>query len=349
MAETCSMTRSEGTAAGTAFSLSLLFLLALAVPARAAERDEAGARVLFGEGRKLADDGHYAEACLKFEESLRLDPGVGTSFNLADCQEHLGRTATAWTRFLEVAAATKREGQLERARVAQARADALEPKLARWVLTVSAPAPGLVVARDGLAVGAAAWGVAVPVDPGPHRVEATAPDRQSWSREITVPDGPSTTEVSVPALEALPPPAIVAAPPGPASRGAPASLVEAPATQPTRWPPRASVAMGVLGMGALAAGAYFGLQARSENDQAKKVCDPFCPSVADKTRHDALVDDARRDQTLAIVSASVGAAVLLTGAYVWWHRDRATARPPVTPAPMQLAGGALGVHLEGAW
>ena len=53
------------------------------------EVDEAAARVLFGEGRKLAAAGDYAAACPKFEESFRLDPGIGTGFNLADCWEHI--------------------------------------------------------------------------------------------------------------------------------------------------------------------------------------------------------------------------------------------------------------------
>src|SRR5215831_11151206 len=85
------------------------------------EVDEAAARVLFGEGRRLAGTGDYAGACPKFEESFRLDPGIGTGFNLADCWEHLGRTASAWGRFLGVAAAAKAAGQTEREQVARAR------------------------------------------------------------------------------------------------------------------------------------------------------------------------------------------------------------------------------------
>src|SRR6185312_13224264 len=113
------------------------------LPARArAAEDEAAARALFFEARRLVAAGNYAAACPKFEDSYRLDPGIGTSFNLADCYEHSGRTASAWARFLDVAAATKAAGQLDRERVARARAAALEPKLARMTLKVEAKVPG---------------------------------------------------------------------------------------------------------------------------------------------------------------------------------------------------------------
>src|SRR5215212_4797523 len=101
----------------------------------------AAARALFGEGRKLAAQGKYREACPKFEESLRLDPGMGTQFNLADCLEHTGRTATAWAQFLDVAAAARAAAQSERERVARERAAALEPKLSRLTIEVKAADP----------------------------------------------------------------------------------------------------------------------------------------------------------------------------------------------------------------
>src|ERR1041384_3277172 len=96
-------------------------------PARAADTDEASARVLFVEARRLAAAGDYAGACPKFEDSFRLNPGIGTNFNLADCLDHAGRIASAWARSLDVAAATKLAGQPEREQVARQRAAALEP------------------------------------------------------------------------------------------------------------------------------------------------------------------------------------------------------------------------------
>src|SRR3954471_21920113 len=198
------MTRNEGQTRCWQTSLAAaLCVAAWAAPSRAAG-DEAGARVLFTEGRRLVAAGDYAQACPKFEDSFRLDPGIGTNFNLADCLEHIGRPASAWSRFLDVVAATKAAGQVERERVARARAAALEPRLARLVVEGSAPVPGLVVERDGVPVGMASIGIPVPVDPGDHLIEATAPGKKAWSTTATVPDAPTIVSVSVAALEDLP-------------------------------------------------------------------------------------------------------------------------------------------------
>ena len=63
------------------------------------------------EGRKLATDGKFAEACPKFEQSLAIDSGLGTKFNLADCWEHLGRLASAKSMFDDVANHAHESGQ----------------------------------------------------------------------------------------------------------------------------------------------------------------------------------------------------------------------------------------------
>src|SRR4051794_15794728 len=63
----------------------------------------AAAEVLFSDGKRLVQERNFAAACPKFEESQKLDPGLGTLYRLADCYEHVGRTASAWAAFLEVA------------------------------------------------------------------------------------------------------------------------------------------------------------------------------------------------------------------------------------------------------
>src|SRR5688572_27933584 len=55
---------------------------------------EEEARELFLTAKRLAKKGDYEKACPKFEASLKLKSGIGTEFNLADCWEQIGRTAS---------------------------------------------------------------------------------------------------------------------------------------------------------------------------------------------------------------------------------------------------------------
>ncbi|HXK17529.1 MAG TPA: hypothetical protein VNG33_06995 [Polyangiaceae bacterium] len=187
-----------------ALALTLALPLALALSsslyasvASAQSRDPAAAEALFREGRSLSDAGDIAGACAKFRESDRLDPAVGTTFNIADCEERLGHVATAWTLFDEVAqrlpAADKRRA------VSQKRAAALEPRLPKLSVKLAAGAPdGTRVTRDGVELGPASLGTPLPIDPGEHVVVVSAPGRAERPFKLIV------SEREIRALEVAP-------------------------------------------------------------------------------------------------------------------------------------------------
>ncbi len=163
--------------------------------------DRAAAQALFDEGRELMDQGRSADACPRFEESNRLEPALGTRFHLANCYEDLGKLASAHALYLEVASEAANRDQAARERVARERARAVEPRLARLSIEVPfSPSPALRVERDGTLVGAAQWGLPVPVDPGVHRINASAPGREPWATDVEVPGEPGITRVNVPPL-----------------------------------------------------------------------------------------------------------------------------------------------------
>ena len=316
-------------------------------------QDEAGARVLFAQARKLAAGGNYAEACPKFEDSYRLDPGIGTSFNLADCWEHLGRTASAWGRFLDVAAATKGAGQPERERVARARAAALEPRLARLAIQVMSPVTGLVVLRDDVRVDAPSWGLPIPVDPGRHKLEATAAGKRRWTAQVEVPDLPTTASVVVPALDDAP--ALAARPTGPgtnangAAAKSPDSTLVAHRDERRRWS-RPVVVLGAIAGVALATGGAFGVKFEIDNDDAKSICPTNMNCSAQvRSDHATLVNQVHDDLTIELVSIGVGGTALLAAGYLWW-RDRRHPAPhaeALSIAPFEL--GVAGIALRGTW
>src|SRR5262245_4366437 len=106
-----------------------LAVLVAAAPALAQPSPDAraAAAALFEDGKRLMGENKYAEACPKLEESQRIDPGMGTLYNLSVCFEATGRTASAWVGFREVAQLAAASGQSEREKAARGKASALEP------------------------------------------------------------------------------------------------------------------------------------------------------------------------------------------------------------------------------
>jgi hypothetical protein len=172
------------------------------------DKDKALATALFQEGRTLMADGRIPEACLKFEESQRLDPGGGTILNLALCHERDGRLALAWSEFNEALAFARRDRRADREAAAQEYARQLEPRLSR--LTVVVPPEsrlvGLRVERDGRELSEASWSVAVPIDGVEHAVRATAPGHAPFAISVSLSGEGKQTTVEIPRLAPASPP-----------------------------------------------------------------------------------------------------------------------------------------------
>jgi hypothetical protein len=177
-------------------------LVARAPAAHAQAEDQAAARALFSEGRALMKAGQYADACPKLEAARKLFTSAGILLNLADCHEKIGRTASAWTEFGEAAAVAKRTNRDDDAEEATRRQAALEPSLPRLTIRVAHAVPGLGVRRDGAPIAAAAWGAALPVDPGAHEIRAEAAGFEPWTGSATVSKPGQLVTVDVPELHA---------------------------------------------------------------------------------------------------------------------------------------------------
>jgi len=275
-------------------AIGLVAVLTPAVAKAQSKDDIARADALFNAAKALTDAGQFADACAKFAESKRLAPGLGVSMYLADCYEHIGRTASAWTEF-RAAEGLARARNDKRADVARQHAQALEPKLERLTIEVapSVPRVGLSILRDGLPVSTEEMGLAVPVDPGDHAVVVSAPGHAQRKFNAHLgPESPNAT-VKVDSLDdasAAPAPAPVA--PAPAPQPAPAPAPEtAPAGGDSGQTMRTLgiVGMGVGGVG-LGLGAVFGVLAKSALDKSNSgPCDAtdHCTQAGLSDRQDA--------------------------------------------------------------
>jgi hypothetical protein len=314
--------------------------------------DQAAAEALFKQARDLMAAGSFAEACPKLAESQRLDPSAGTLLNLATCYEKNGQIASAWVTFKGAASAATRANEPERAKLARAKVLELESKLPTLAIVVPAVAdlPDLVVKRDGETVGRASWGTPIPVDPGPHAIEASAPGKKPWQTEAKV-DGPGAkASVEVPPLLEE----RAAAPPG-AGTGATAGTGPAPAAPaPVPASPAPSSAgstqrvLGVLvagvGVAGIAVGSVFGVLAGSQkNDAASQCSGTVCNAtgLAD-------LNDARTKATVSTAGFIAGGALLAGGVVLYLVAPHAASTTGLGVGP-GADGSVAGLTLRGGW
>jgi len=327
---------------------TLLISLALALGAAPAlaQSSTAAAEALFQEGRTLFQAGKYAEACPKLAESQRLDPATGTLLTLALCHENEGKLASAWAEFTDVEGRAQREGRDDRVKIAREHATALRPRLSTLAVDVmpdAATTPGFELRVDGVVIGAGSFGVAVPVDGGEHRLDATAPGKAPWHGTVTVKPEADAVRVSVPALGDA---ATATAAPVRMPTAEDAPPPDEPASDGSAMRTAGLITAGA-GVVALGVGTFLAFDAKSKYDDAKAKCDGnVCPSGPYQDS-----EDARSQGTLATVVFAVGGAALATGAVLFFIAPSGSKdKPPAAGLRIERVGiGPGSVVLGGAF
>jgi hypothetical protein len=320
-------------------AIALLAVATAVTPARAQDaQTQAMGRALFNEGVALFNKGDFEAACPKLEASLKHYPGLGTRGKLAECYEKLGRFASAWQIYRDVAQLATRNGDPTREQIASERAKSLEPKLS-YVTVIVPPAneaPGMVIKRNGREVERAKLGSAEPVDSGTITIDVTAPGRKPFTGKLSVAQGLSV-KFEVPALALDAPLSSAPAPAAPP----PAILAEPLPVQhdPPSWQKPLGIVLVAGGVVGLGAGGFFGLSARSKYDgafdgggcdRASKTCDAAGQSA---------VDDARSRATVSTLLFAAGGGLVVAGAIVIVTTPTAKPRA-LRIAPTPYAGGA---------
>jgi len=301
-------------------ALALAVLVAVVPEAAFAQGsgDAAAAEALYREGVSEMEGGNFGSACSKLEESFRLDPATGALLTLAACFERSGKIASAWARYLDVESRARTAGEKDRETVAHAKSEELAPRLPRLRIQLApgvSSIAGLEVRRDKTLMSVATLSSPLPVDPGIHVVEITAPGHMPAKKEVTVSEG--RTEVV--AFDSL----------TPADATAP---VPNPALPPT-LPPEPSgglggvqiggIVVGSLGIAAVGVGFGFGAVASGaksdldalEYDPDEGTCASGTPAACvdayDRTSGPATIS------TILVISGSVlagaGLVMLLVG------------------------------------
>ncbi|MGZ3452001.1 MAG: hypothetical protein ACXVEF_20500 [Polyangiales bacterium] len=263
------------------------------------------AQPLFDDGVKLMEEGHCddqtippdrrpkcREALAKFKKAFDIYPaGLGALRNAAFCERGLGMFASATRDFREVARRAPLDPNPSKqlwAKHAADEADVLGKLVPHVTLTIDSPRDARV-RLDGAEIPPAAIGVAIPVDPGDHVLEAEAPGHERLRKPFEI-----EAKEDLPIVVRLVPVPI-------------AAPKLAPVEKRSYALPAALISVGVVGIGV---GLGFGYAAKHSRDDA---CDGGSPLHC----HDSAGLDRARGYALgSTIATAAGAALVVTGVVV---------------------------------
>ena len=187
---------------------------------------------------------------------------------------------------------------------------------------------------DGRAIGPSALDTRLPVDPGQHRIEASAVGKRTWVGSVVVEAGPTEQVVRVPVLED-----------GPPARSTPPSsppVAEGPSgRQIAGW---TALGIGVVGV---AVGAVFGARTFATEDDADEICPTrVCSSQEGLDLH----EDASTFGLISTIAfgVGIGAAALGVGLLVIPTGESASSKSQTKSAPAASTRGAM-LGWRGRW
>lgn len=330
--------------------------LSVPAPALAAEptpSEISVARRLFDEGKSAEEAARWREAADKFRQAAAIKDTPGIRFHLARCEEEQGAFVEAlveYDRARELLDGGVKAPDVERL-LPEAR-ERVRAKVALVTLRVPNGTQNASVSLDGKPVSATVLGVPLPLNPGRHRLQASAPGRTAYDKELQLGSG----EVREVALE-LPP----AAP----ARAASAPRAERPRDDvrggvDTSVPTRTIVlvAEGSLFAAALGTGVVFSVARGSAQDRVERANDQVLSQVGGSDEAGTAcsmalagcteLEQARqdRDQAGALALAGFVAAGVSAAAFglTWWLWPSQSAPPT---ARVGVAPGRVDVALSG--
>ena len=325
---------------------SITIALVLAVSASAAADSKSDADRLFKQGKKLMAEKKFAEACQAFEQSFKLDPGIGGELNTARCYEEWGKLARALAAYQQAEDMAKSAKDPREPKIHTLVAD-LDPKVPRLTLKVPAgvDAKGVKVTIDDKPLDPAQLGQAQLVDPGPHTVAYESGGKKK--RKIVPVERGGSSEITLDVS-----PAVATTTTSTTTTTTKDKESESPSREPAdpgKNRKLAAYATGGAGVLLIGISSYMTLSARSKyNDALSQHCMNMT-NMCDPTGLSA-THDARHEANIATVVFLVGAAAVGGGVALYLTAPKASRGdehalylvPSVTPDSAALVlGGRL--------
>ena len=276
------------------------------------------AREQFGQALALQTAGDWAGALALLKDVAAIKSTPQVRFNMALCEEKLGRLVAALGDYELAAADARAEKADQVAEEVEGRLESLRQRIPKITLKRGSGAEAASVAVDGTSIGDQAIGTPMPTDPGPHTVEAKAPGFKPFRKALRLAEQQSETVELVLEPEPVPPPGVAGGGTG-----------QAPGRSPVY-----GYVIGGIGIASLgASGIFFGLRASKISDLDKACPNRTCPSDQQSD-----IDAGKLYTTIANVTLAVGVAAIAGGVVLVLSSGPSKEEPKVALAP--APGGA---------
>ncbi len=283
------------------------------------------ARDQFSQALSLQTGGDWAGALALLKEVAAVKSTPQVRFNIALCEERLGRLVAALGDYELAASDAQAEKSDQVRQEVDSRLESLKARVPRIVVRRGENADSATISLDGVSLGDSVLNVPLPADPGPHVVEATALGFLPFKQSFRVGEQQTATiQVKLDAPPSKPEPL--------------APTQYRPASTAVR---SAGFVIGGVGIASLiGSGAMFYLRHTSITNLDKQ-CGPnrmSCPSTSQNT-----VDRGKLYTTLGdvtLIAGGVGLGLGVTLVIVGSHSSE--------QASLALAPGAAGANVGGA-
>jgi hypothetical protein len=304
-----------------------------ATPTDALER----ARRLFVQAEADEDAERWSDALDKLHAVAQVKLTAGIRYHLALCEQHIGQLARALSDYRAAEEHARIENAKDVLRLVGQRLAELEPRVPRLTIHVVPALPEASVRLDGESIARPLAGIAILVDPGVHRVEATAPGRPASTVVVTLHELESTS-LDVHLTEPTLPPSTPTPPSMPPSTPAPVASETTFPRQPGNHALAIVATAVTVALAGGGAAAY--VAAGDEHDRALRTCAQVArpgPGACDW-----LVGKVRAWDFAA--AGAWGSAILMGAiALVLWARPTDA---PTTPGARLMVGPAV-LGMEG--
>lgn len=255
------------------------------------------AREQFGQALALQTAGDWAGALALLKEVAAVKSTPQVRFNMALCEEKLGKLVAALGDYELAAADAHAEKADQVAEEVEGRLESLRQRIPKLTVKRGAGADNASISVDGVSVGDQVVGTPMPTDPGPHAVEAKAPGFKLFRQSVRLAEQQSETIEVVLEAEPVPPPGT-----------GPGGVV-----QPRGRSPLPGYVIGGIGVASLAASGVFFYLRGSKISDLDKVCPTrqTCPESAKNDISDGRTYNVVADVTLAVGIAAVASGIVL--------------------------------------